>query len=193
MTTVIAIEALQACHGLHHQPAPPHPSCDTPARICPIHHVPKRLRRHGHGDRLVARCYRCEREAAKRCRKRHLRRQTAGLLRSDARYVAGILTAMRRSWGSLDSLLEGMPIQQRLPMMGKLAIAIEELNERARAAHAVDQAALKQGAKNWAMIATANQLLLELRPAELRPILERLILRARDRRWMNWTGDGDGV
>lgn len=119
----------------------------------------KVLRRHGHGDRRVFRCYQCELALKRRSRQRHLQRLTSRLLRCDAESVSDCLTAMRRSWGGIERLLAGMPEEQRAALMVKLTLTVDDLNQRASKAALRESAAVAEARGNPGLIAAAAAVL----------------------------------
>lgn len=123
-------------------------------------------------------------------------------LARDALRVSQVLSSLIRACGGFEGLarrLAGEP-GTAAELIVKLSAAQAELDKRAaeqsRAALAqrsAGRAAARAGARDAATVAACVEVLAELQPVELRPVLERLTLRARTNRARQLLGDGDGI
>lgn len=165
----------------------------TDGRTCPIHGNPLHLRRQGAHRPLRWECRPCRIEEKRlyraRQRTRVCRTGVPKLLRAEAARVLSRAEDIARRCGGWQRLIEALPPGQAAQLVLKFASAHDELKLRADESEAF----ISEAARDRATIAAAVELLLQLPPSELSPIIHRLIIRARDRRAILLCGNGDGV
>lgn len=145
---------------MHRHPMPSPPSLPAaPPSLCAIHGVAKVLRLHGHGSRRVLRCPRCERDAGKRFRERHLKRQLDRVLRAEALQVRDCFVGLLKSWGGWERLIAGLPGEERARLALKLAEGSAELEARAREEERKKVEAVKSASKDVGVVAAAAEIL----------------------------------
>lgn len=155
---------------------------------CPIHRCDKHLHRQGPGRAQRYRCQACRAAYRKRVLERREARLRRSVLQSDSEAVLQRADALAAAVGGWSVLLERLSADQATALAVKLAGAADELRQRAESI----PAAVSQAAQDRATVAAAAELLLAMQPIALRPVLERLTLRARDKRGLHYA-DGGGI
>lgn len=168
--------------------------CD---RLCSIHGRRKYLQPVRTSGQILFICRDCdiERKRRRRALQRSLtlQRLASHLASAAADRLELRLQSLVRSCGGWERLVAELPIGLRARVAVRLADGVAELRSRAEQAANEGEAAAKQGARDPLVIAAAVELLLQLTPGDLRPVLERLTIRARTQRQPKYSGDGDGV
>jgi len=155
------------------------------------------LRPQGHNRSLGWSCRECNAESSRRyrarCRQRSVTATLPRLLRADAERVVQLMNALLRCIGGWDRLRDSLNPSQPGELVVKMAISHDELVAKARDEERRENAQIQTAAGNRAMLDACVRILAELPPRELRPVMERLLQRTRDRRACVIHGCGEGI
>jgi hypothetical protein len=128
-----------------------------------------------------------------RRRQRGIRAQVRRIWNAEAQRAVELADALVRQFGGWDRLWTILKPEQAAQVAARLAIASDEVMAKSEATECRNRAMVADAARDPATVATASRILLELPPRQLRPVLDRLILHARNRRACVMQSLGEGI